>query len=90
MFTRLEWEEKAACKGAPVEIFFPEINGDKTDNPWLPARNYCAQCTVKKQCLDAALKYEQPVLMRFGMWGGQTPTERGVTASKRGRKTYNL
>ena len=72
MFTPLEWHEKAACLGAPTEIFFPEINGDK------------------KRCLDEALKNEQPILMRFGMWGGQTPTERGVTASKRAKKTYNL
>ena len=90
MFTPLEWHEKAACLGAPTEIFFPEINGDKTDNPWIAARNYCGQCTVKKQCLDDALKNEQPILMRFGMWGGQTPAERSVTASKRAKKTYNL
>lgn len=86
MFTPREWHEDAACLGAPPEIFFPDINGDKTDGPWTAARSYCAQCPVKKRCLDNALKNEEPVLLRYGMWGGQTPTERGITAAKRTRQ----
>ena len=77
-----KWMDEAACIGASANIFFPDKIGDKTDGPWEEARNYCAQCTVRRECLSTALKDEQPIGMRYGMWGGKTPRERDILATK--------
>ena len=73
-----KWMDEAACIGAHDTIFFPDKIGDKTDGPWEEARNYCAQCTVRFQCLTTALRDEKETGMRYGMWGGKTPRERDV------------
>lgn len=67
---------EAACVGAPTEIFFPEINGGNTEEGWVEARKYCAECTVRKECLALVQQWESPDVRRNGMWGGMTPTER--------------
>jgi len=71
------WYDKANCKGAPSEIFFPEIlSGDARDFYWKPARDYCATCPVIDECLKFVLPFEEATGRRNGFWAGMTPRQR--------------
>jgi hypothetical protein len=67
------WRDRAACRGVGVDIFFPE----RGDFDYSVARDLCASCSVRVDCLDFALRSE-PVAHghRMGMWGGVLPAER--------------
>ncbi|MGH8929457.1 MAG: WhiB family transcriptional regulator [Egibacteraceae bacterium] len=60
-----EWRQRAACRGADVELFYSERHAD-IDR----ALSICACCEVRAVC------YEQAMIGReaFGVWGG---TEEG-------------
>lgn len=70
--TSRDWTKDAACKGAPIEIFFLERGCSKYDSQ--PARQLCASCKVQPQCLDYALTQPEPNVL--GIWGGTTGKER--------------
>ena len=57
----LAWQEDALCAQTDPEAFFPEKGGSTRD-----AKRICAQCTVRAECLEYALKNDE----RFGIWGG--------------------
>lgn len=65
------WPVQAACRGEPEETFFPQSGGPV----YRQARQICARCPVRRECLDDALRVELPSL-RFGMRAGLTPDER--------------
>ena len=70
------WTTKAACRGQDPEIFFPEIYY-RDDRPrWTvlveQAREICARCPVRIDCLDDAMRRKE----RHGIWGGLLPHER--------------
>lgn len=70
----IDWRSKAACIGAPQEVFFP--TGRKfTNKSWALARSFCAVCPVREQCLDVAIAVDVSE-DRWGMFGGMTPSER--------------
>lgn len=56
------WVERAICRGAPVDWFFPEA-GERA-----PAHvvALCAKCPVADQCLEASLSP-----FEHGVWGGK-------------------
>jgi WhiB family redox-sensing transcriptional regulator len=60
--------DKAACKTADPEIFFPE---KMTVAAAYEAKQYCASCPVVMSCLLWALENKE-----FGIWGGSTEVER--------------
>jgi WhiB family redox-sensing transcriptional regulator len=62
-----EWMLEGDCSSSNAEAFFPERGA-----PCAAAREMCAGCPVREQCLDYALKTRQ----RDGVWGGTTPKER--------------
>ncbi len=68
--------KQAACQGQPTSVFFPEEQGNTSENIWVEARNICHNCDVKPKCLALAMSFETPELRRNGMWGGLTPEER--------------
>lgn len=71
------WFDKAACRGVPSAVFFPEIpTGDVRPHYWEQARAYCAACPVRVECLAFCLPFEDETGRRNGMWGGLTPRER--------------
>jgi len=73
-----DWRKEANCKGKELSIFFVE----KSSTALLAARvakEICANCVVKKQCLDFALDND----VRDGIFGGQSPKERRVSKRKR-------
>jgi WhiB family transcriptional regulator, redox-sensing transcriptional regulator len=56
-----EWTERALCTQADPEIFFPP-KGD----PGTEAKQICASCPVREECLTYAIEADE----KFGIWGG--------------------
>lgn len=69
-----EWPERAACRGLPPRIFFPERGGRAADC-YAEARSICESCKVRWECLDEALRFEYSGY-RCGMRGGMSPDQR--------------
>jgi WhiB family redox-sensing transcriptional regulator len=63
------WEGDAQCgrSQANADAFFPERGGSVRR-----AKEICAQCDVRAQCLEYALANNE----QFGVWGGKTQGER--------------
>lgn len=60
---RPAWHSRAACRGKGPDLFYPGQGVDLT-----PAREICADCMVKVDCLAAALEVSTAV--DFGVWAG--------------------
>lgn len=70
------WWDDAACKGQPIEVFFPTIRaGQREDVMYAGAKLVCARCSVREPCLQDALR-EELRWGRHGVRGGLTPDER--------------
>jgi len=67
------WRELAACRGADLDVFFPE-RGESAR----PARQVCAACPVRQPCLDYAITNR----ITYGVWGGLTERERRALQSR--------
>jgi WhiB family redox-sensing transcriptional regulator len=66
---------KAACRGPESALFFPPSTPERRDDREARetyAKNICAQCHVRGDCLQFALRVREP----HGIWGGLTETER--------------
>lgn len=63
------WWQDAACSGMDTEIFYLR------DTYSGRARLICADCPVKMECLNDALRLE-PEDHRHGIWGGTSADER--------------
>jgi WhiB family redox-sensing transcriptional regulator len=74
MATGQEWQELAACKTIPVELFFPMVEQEDLD-----AKGVCMGCEVREPCLEFAIEAGE----KFGVWGGLNPQERRSVVSKR-------
>jgi WhiB family redox-sensing transcriptional regulator len=76
------WRDRAACRDLGPEMFFHE----RGTSDYEDARQVCASCPVRINCLDYALRCE-PVVggHRLGMWGGLLPRERKRLAATVGR-----
>lgn len=61
------WMVSALCRDRDPELFFPQ-DGVGVER----ARRVCAQCPVKDECLEYALKTRQ----EHGVWGGASERER--------------
>ncbi len=66
-----EWAEQAKCKNLDQDIFFDTKQALSRNM----AKKICDKCLVARECLDHALINH----IEFGIWGGKTPRERGVT-----------
>jgi WhiB family transcriptional regulator, redox-sensing transcriptional regulator len=64
---RYDWQERAACREANPDLFFPE-RGSPGDS----AKRVCVTCDVRLECLEYALANCE----RYGVWGGLTERER--------------
>jgi WhiB family redox-sensing transcriptional regulator len=71
------WQQRAACRGVRVELFFPPVEQEAHE-----AKAVCALCDVREPCLEAALVAGET----FGVWGGLTPQERRSLVAKRRRQ----
>ncbi len=63
----VEGQERAACRGADVELFFSVEEDDQQR-----ALEYCACCEVRRQCLEFAIANREV----YGIWGGLRESER--------------
>jgi WhiB family redox-sensing transcriptional regulator len=61
---------QAACRGEELELFFPQRGVAATT--MARAREVCAGCPVRLECLDFA-KVDAEIM---GVWGGTTKQER--------------
>jgi WhiB family redox-sensing transcriptional regulator len=67
LLRRPRWQTLAACKGERVEIFIPDRGA-----PTARAKQLCARCTVRAECLKYALAIPDLV----GYWAGTNERER--------------
>lgn len=63
------WQERAACRGADPEIFFPSPSDGARCRA---AKRLCRECPVRVACLAFALRGPET----HGIWGGLTIRER--------------
>lgn len=61
------WVEQAVCASTDPEQFFPEKGNRNRE-----AKQMCAQCPVRKDCLGYALDRNE----QHGIWGGYSDRER--------------
>jgi WhiB family transcriptional regulator, redox-sensing transcriptional regulator len=61
------WEERAACRGADVELFFSVEEEDQKR-----ALEFCARCEVRSECLEYAVANRE----MYGIWGGMPESDR--------------
>jgi WhiB family transcriptional regulator, redox-sensing transcriptional regulator len=69
------WQVKAACRGPQAAVFFPPPQFERKDEKLereARAKDICASCGVKKDCLEYALSIREP----HGIWGGLNEVER--------------
>jgi WhiB family redox-sensing transcriptional regulator len=62
-----DWQERGACRGIDVGLFFPVVEHEAHE-----AKAVCSMCPVRARCLEFALEEGE----RFGIWGGYTTLER--------------
>ena len=76
------WQIKAACRGPQAAIFFPPSTFERKDEKEereVRAKAICADCSVRKPCLEYALRIREP----HGIWGGLNEIERKQLLSRR-------
>jgi WhiB family redox-sensing transcriptional regulator len=69
-----DWQERGACRGIDVELFFPVVEHEAYE-----AKGVCSMCPVRARCLEFALAEGE----RFGIWGGYTTLERKELLAER-------
>jgi WhiB family redox-sensing transcriptional regulator len=84
-YAAADWREAGACLTADPDLFFPVAvgDGDAARQQVSRALRICADCTVKQQCLEFAMRTREPV----GIWGGTTPEERARVLRARSRRS---
>lgn len=76
------WQTKAACRGPHAAVFFPPTHverKDEKDEREVRAKAICSTCSVRKPCLEYALRIREP----HGIWGGLNELERKQLLSRR-------
>ena len=71
-----EWHGRGLCVGDDPDVFFPS-QGD----PGTRARQICADCAVRDNCLKFAIDADE-----FGIWGGLDQNERRKLRRRQRRK----
>lgn len=71
------WWEEAACRSSDVELFY----SDEPERRAM-ALALCASCPVRTDCREAARASGE----HFGVWGGQTETQRRRDLRAEGRR----
>lgn len=66
-----DWMAEAACIGVDPDVFYQQAKGRKPAD-WTEAREVCASCPVRAQCLADAIESRD----QFAFLGGLTPEER--------------
>jgi WhiB family transcriptional regulator, redox-sensing transcriptional regulator len=72
-----EWQELAECAKQSGEVDFFPARGESVRD----AKEVCARCAVKSECLDFALRLK----VAHGVWGGLSERERRLLRRERHR-----
>ncbi len=75
IFQALLETDLAACRDQSPQIFYgyeEEKNWNVRQRQIVIAKAICAECVIRKECLD----YAQSKRDKFGIWGGLTEQER--------------
>jgi WhiB family transcriptional regulator, redox-sensing transcriptional regulator len=70
--TRSRWRSAAACQACDPDLFFPLSSSGPAVEQIARAKEICARCPVRRECLAFALRTRQA----HGVWGGLTEQER--------------
>jgi hypothetical protein len=73
------WFNKASCKGLDTSLFF----GEGHDVSVITAKQVCAACPVRIECLEYAVELKE---YEFGIWGGVAPRNRRPVSIEKTRK----
>ena len=71
---RYGWMDRAACAQVGGDMWYPE-QGESVE----PAKQVCARCPVKAECLDFALETGD----RWGVWGALSDRQRRAVRRSR-------
>ena len=66
------WRQRAACRRADPDLFFPVGPAGPALNQVTQAKRLCLACTVRRDCLDWAMRNQ----IQYGIWGGLTEDDR--------------
>jgi len=81
-FTSVNWQERANCTKAAMNVFFPETEQLSSPRCYDEGIKICNGCTVATQCLAFAMHHERTAWRRFGLFGGKTPRQRVILESE--------
>lgn len=79
-----EWQAHGLCRAVDSTIFFPPAHFEhkpEREAREAKAKQICAGCQVRVECLDWALSTREP----HGVWGGYSESER--KAAREGRRS---
>ena len=77
----MDWRENSACLDEDPELFFPIGSTGPAVHQELEAKQVCARCPVREQCLAWVLEAGH----EHGVWGGLTQDERRLLRRRRSR-----
>ena len=72
------WWDLAACRTADPELFFPVSVTGPALTEVARAKAVCGSCSIRRRCLDIALRTGQS----HGVWGGLDEQERRVLRAR--------
>ena len=81
------WRDHAACRDADPLLFDYDPETDLEAQAG-PAKQICAGCHVRAECLGFALS-QPPEDDSFGIFGGQTPAERSAERQARAKRRFS-
>lgn len=70
---RAPWRDQSECRKPDILAIKPPVDFHpvREADAW-PAIAVCRQCSVRSECLEAAILCDE----RFGVWGGKTERQR--------------
>ena len=75
------FRERTRLPALPCHVGDPDLWFAESPTDLERAKQLCADCPVRAQCLQAALEREEP----WGVWGGQIFERGAIVARKRPR-----
>lgn len=78
----MDWRDDAACRDHDPDLFFPIGSTGPAVEQADKAKQVCAGCDVREQCLEYAIASNQDA----GVWGGLTEDERRSLKRQRQRQ----
>jgi WhiB family transcriptional regulator, redox-sensing transcriptional regulator len=75
----MSWYQDAACKGMNPKLFYAEGQSQASIEIVRRAREVCAGCSVRGECLEVGLTQD------LGVWGGMSVEERRAVKRQRRR-----